>query len=78
MQIELYDGLRTTTRMETSRVVVYDNQDNPIAIVIEVEPGHYVVARAGNKRFNEILKMLGINKTLVVSKLDPSKLQPLI
>ncbi len=78
MQVDVYEGLMTTTRMEASRVVVYDNLDNPIAIVVEVEPGHYVVARAGNKQFNELLKVLGINKSLVVNKLDVSKLQPLI
>lgn len=77
MRVELHDDLKQPTNISASRVVVYDHFDNPIAVVVHVDGGHYVAATASNKSFQTILKALGIDKTLVVDHLDTKKLKAL-
>lgn len=77
MRVELHDGLNHAQKLEATRVVVYDDYDNPIAVVIKVEGDRYVAATAAQKQFPEILKAMGITKTVIVEHLDPTRLRPL-
>lgn len=74
MRVELHDGLLGAQSFPATRVVVYDEYDNPIAAVIKIEGGHYVAMTAADKKFNSILKAMGINKSLTVEHIDPAKL----
>lgn len=78
MRIECHDGFHNTQSIDATRVVAYDSFDNPIAVVIEVDQNRYVAATASNKKFQEILNTMGINKTLVVKRINTDELQPLI
>jgi hypothetical protein len=78
MRVELHDNLKGTTSIPASRVVVYDHFDNPLAVVVNVEGGHFIAMTVTHPDFPRLLKSLGINKTVVVNKLDTSKLKPLI
>lgn len=77
MRLEVHDGLKNPQNIMASRVVVYDDYDNPIALVIEVDNNQYVATTAGQKQFTSILKAMGINQTLVVQKSDPKNYPPL-
>ena len=77
MQVELHDQFKQTTSMPASRVVVYDDYGNPIAAVIQIDDGQYVATTVSQKQFQNILKAMGITKTLVVEHIDPQRLKPL-
>lgn len=77
MRVELHDGLSGAQSFSATRVVVYDEYDNPIAAVIKIDGGQYVAITAADKKFLNVLKAMGITKTLVVDHIDPSKLKPL-
>ncbi len=77
MRVELHDGLRGTMSLPATRVVVYDDYDNPIALAVNVEGTQYVVATVTNASFHKILKAMGIDKTVVVQSIDVKKLKPL-
>jgi hypothetical protein len=77
MRVELHDGMKGAVNIPATRVVVYDQYDNPIAVVVHIEGGQYVAATVTQGSFHKILKALGINKTVVVERLDPRKLKSL-
>ena len=76
MRIESHDAFQSTTNTTATRVVIYDLHDNPIALVVEVDGGRYVAATAANKQFKQLLKTLGIDKTLVVEHIDAGDIGP--
>lgn len=78
MRVEVHDQLQNPVAVTGSRVVVYDEFDNPLALVIRVKDNHYFAATAGHKSFEKLLKMVGIDKTLVVDRIDATKLKPLL
>ncbi len=61
MEIAYHNNLRKAERVTASRVVVYDNYGNPLAVVMELDNGQYLAVTASHKRFNEVLKQMGIN-----------------
>jgi len=77
MRVELHDGLRDAYNLQATRVVVYDEYDNPIAAIVKIEDGRHIAVTASNKQFQSFLKALGINKTLIVQHIDPSNLPSL-
>lgn len=77
MYVELHDRLNRVMRLPVSRVVVYDLFDNPIALAINMEGAHYIVAKATDKSFKSILKSLGIDKTVVIESFDSDNLKAL-
>lgn len=77
MYVEIHDQLRQTTRVDATRVVIYDIFDNPIAVVVEIESGQYIAVTASHKKFNEILTAMGITKTVIVDHLNAKDLPSL-
>jgi hypothetical protein len=78
MRVELHDGLKGTISIPASRVVIYDDYDNPLALVLCVEGRQYVAATVTQPQFHKLLKAMGINKTVVVERMDPRKFKPLV
>ena len=74
MRVDTHNNLGQARRERTTRVVVYDDYDNPICVVMKMQNGRITVVRVGDKRFNEALQMLGINRTVIVESIDASKL----
>ena len=64
MYIEFFDKLGEPTRAPASRVVVYDANENPVALVVEYG-GQLIHSKAGDSDFNQVLRNLGIDKTVV-------------
>jgi Trk K+ transport system NAD-binding subunit len=77
MRVEIHDAFKSTMSSEATRVVVYDEFDNPIAVVAKIDGQQYVAATAANPKFNEVLKALGINKTLIIDHINTRTLKPL-
>lgn len=78
MIVELHNKFQDPMSIEASRVVVYDEFDNPIAVVVQIDKGHYIVSHAGNNGFKEVLRDLGINKTLIIDTIDTKDIKPLV
>jgi hypothetical protein len=77
VNIEFYDKLADARRVPVTRVVIYDDFDNPICVCMKMQTGRITVVRAGDKRFNEVLRMLGVRRTVIVDNLDTNTLPPL-
>jgi hypothetical protein len=78
MRVELHDNLTGSVSIPASRVVIYDDYDNPIAVAIHVDGGHYIASTVAQPAFKKLLKALGVNKTVIVQRLDTANLKPLL
>jgi hypothetical protein len=74
MRVETHNNLSGGTSSPATRVVVYDDYDNPVCVCMKIQGGRITCVRVGDKRFHEALQMLGIRKTVIVDSIDPSKL----
>jgi hypothetical protein len=77
MRVELHDKFQDPMSVPATRVVIYDDYDNPIAVVVQINPGHYLASHAGDKQFKEVLATLGINKTLIIDTINTEDLRPI-
>jgi hypothetical protein len=77
MRVELHDELKHSQSLSASRVIVYDDYDNPIAVVMKIAGGQYVASTITQKQFPKILQAMGITKTTIVEHIDPKRLPPL-
>ncbi len=78
MRVETHDKFRRIMNTDATRVVIYDAFDNPICVVVNVEGNHHVAVTASHKKFNDVLKALGITKTVLVDHVPVSAQRPLI
>lgn len=67
LRVEMHKQLRQPSSVEASRVVVYDRCGNPISITVEMDANNFLVAHVGDPDFTEVLKSLGIIKTVLVT-----------
>lgn len=74
MRVELHDRLGKPLNVPASRVVVYDEHDNPIVFAVQYAPDHVRTFRAGDPDFEEQLTHHGITRTVIVSRFDPKAL----
>ena len=64
MHIEFFDKLGEPQRAPATRVIVFDANENPVALVVEYA-GQLIHSKAGDDDFNQILRNLGVDKTVV-------------
>lgn len=69
MRVELHDHLGHPVNILTTRVLVLDDFDNPVSLTVSQQPGHVRTFHVGDKDFKEQLKMHGIDRTVIMSKL---------
>ena len=76
MIVEVHDQFKGAVRIPATRVVVYDDFENPIAVVIKVAEGHHLAAHAGGNKqaFLDVLKMIGIDRALIIDEIDTREL----
>lgn len=74
MKVEYHNNLQGGERVSASRVIIYDDKDNPVCCCVQLQPGRLTIVRAGDKRFDEALRMLGVRQTVIVDKIDTNKL----
>lgn len=71
MRLEAHDCFGSPINQEVSRVVVYDDYDNPILVALKYGKGMCYAGVIGDKTFDEVLRMLGINKMTIVDSVSP-------
>ncbi len=75
MILETHNGLRNPQRIHVTRVVVYDQFENPLYAAVETDTGIILAESAENEiEFNKFLKGIGINHTVVVIDVQPTAL----
>lgn len=60
-------GGDTIVKDDLTLVVISDRHGNPLAVACELSPGMYEVSKVGDPDFAAALKMLGVDKTVVVT-----------
>lgn len=76
MRIEAHDRLGKPVKTDVTRVVVYDDFDNPVLLAVKLHDHWIYAAHVRDPEFNEMLEMLGIHKTVVIDVIDPKRLVP--
>lgn len=76
MNVEFHDKLKSPEKKTTSRVVVYDSNDNPIAVFMQISPTHIYARTIGQPGFVEALRQLGVTQTTIVEQVRAKDLSP--
>lgn len=68
MQLKAYTRLggETIVSDDVTYVYVEDQQGNPLIIACELADGMYDVSKVGDSDFEDVLRALGVAKTVVV------------
>jgi hypothetical protein len=73
LRAEILDDKGQPVKIKATRIVIYDETTgNPLSLVVEFHPGAYYTSQVGDKDFNSLLESLGVNKTVLVDKMDAS------
>jgi hypothetical protein len=67
--LEIHDNFKTPQRLNCSRAVIRDKFNNPIAVMIETAPDIITVASVQDTNFRELLKLLGITDSVIVTSI---------
>jgi len=70
MLLEFHDHLGRPQRVEATRLVVYDKLMNPLQVAVEWEEGAYLLSDVEKSDFNQVLRNLGINRTVVCTEVS--------
>lgn len=66
MRLEIHDHLQKAKNLAATRLVVYDDFDNPVSISIQLDKNQIHTSHLGDNEFPLMLEMLGINRTMIV------------
>ena len=77
MQIESHDKLGRPERRPSTRVVIYDDFNNPLAVLIQVSPVNVYMSFRGQKDFEAALLNLGILDTTITTVIEAKDLPEL-
>ena len=68
MLVETHDSFRNPKVTAATRIVIRDGlHNNIVAVIVEPHPGRVVVHNAGDDKFQEQLRILGINEVVLVT-----------
>lgn len=71
MRVEAHDAFGNLINQEVTRVIVYDDHDNPISITFKYDEKVAETAHIKDPEFQRYLEMLGIEKVVKVSTYVP-------
>lgn len=74
MYVVAQDKHGKIVRMPASQVVVYDDFDQPLILAVRIMDRTVVVSHRLDSDFGETLKNLGIDRTVAVDFVDPSRM----
>lgn len=79
MRLEFHDRLGKPTQAQATRVVIYDDLGNPIALALSPGDGSVIASTAEHHpdEFHAILRSFGIGQTVLVKTLQPRPLADL-
>lgn len=75
MRIEAHNGLAQVLKADVTRVVVYDDYDNPISVAFKYAQGVCYTGHIDDEGFNQVLKLLGVDKVTVLTTLNPDEMK---
>ena len=75
MRIEAINGIGQPIKQTVTRLVVYDDFDNPVAVAVKYGDGIMYVGHIKDKEFEDYLHNLGIHKTLIVDTIKPEEIK---
>ena len=70
MIVEVHDKLRKPLTFKVTRLLVRGADGTPICLMLEHNPQHITVHRAGDPEFDQQLRMCGVNETVIVTPHD--------
>ena len=80
MKLQAFDRLGNLINQEVTRLVLCDDYDNPVFLAMQISPNINYIARLGDDKFEMLLKLFGIDKTVVLNTLQdtPTTNPPII
>ena len=75
MFVELHDSLGKVQRIPCTRAMIVDNLGNPLALAVEWQPDAYYVTTCNDPDFNQVLRNLGIGRTVICTDLTLKPLE---
>lgn len=78
MRLEAHNAFGDVINSEVTRVVVYDDYDNPISVTFKYNDGNIFTANVTDPDFQRILSFLGIKKIVKVSTLKSTSIKDAI
>lgn len=78
MKLEIHNHLGRPQVIEATRVVVLDKYDNPVSVSLEVSDGLIVTTHIEDPGFHNLIRDLGITKTVVVVQPRMKPLQEIV
>lgn len=74
MRIEAHNKLGQPISAEVTRVVIYNDFNQPVAVAVKIEHGWIYTAHCKDPEFFDFLKAMGIDATYVVETLNTKDL----
>lgn len=78
MKLAIHNHLGSPQIIEATRIVVLDKFDNPVSVSMEIEDGLIITSHIEDPNFHNILRDLGINKTVMIISPHQKPLQEII
>ena len=78
MLVELHDNLRNPAKVPASRVLITSDDGTPLVFIVEFATGAkpwFRCFRVGDPDFEEQMRAHGLNRTVLVTKLDAATLK---
>jgi hypothetical protein len=73
MQIVTHNNMQDVKRFEASRVVIYDNARNVIAVAYQASPEITFASTLGQPDFQQLCEQMGLATTIVADTVKPVK-----
>lgn len=77
MKLLIHNNLGTPLIVDSTRVVVLDKYDNPVAFAVEVDDGVIITETLSEKNeaaFNNAMRSLGLTKSVIVTEASQTPL----
>lgn len=74
MKLHIHNAMRGVQIIEATRIVIEDDLGNPRVVAIEAGPNQIFTSTLDDPRFNEVLRNLGIHKTVLVETVSQTPL----
>jgi hypothetical protein len=74
MQVELHDKFEEALKVSATRLVVYDDYNQPLAFFIQTSPTSVRICTVRDEDFKYQLKQHGIENTVIINRLDAQKI----
>jgi hypothetical protein len=70
MRIEGHNSLNQPFKLDCTRVLVFDDYNNPVAVIVKHRHGALYIGQAGDKDFESCLIALGIKNTSIIEPIE--------